>query len=291
MERKQFGENLKVSRKRAGLTQQQLGDLAGVGQVVIANYERGARFPGEDILRKLAEVLHVSLDFLLSVSREKILPLSDENYSADTLLEILEDQPVGSAWNYIHSWKEKQSLYAEDVYRQILIPLLLRTGDLWFAGKFSVMDEHLVSGKIRELITLTAADEEGWGDLPDPGKKWMGLCAPGEKHDLVLLMTASLLQLKGWNVRFLGTDMPAADLIRSIDSFKPQVLCLSVTINSFREGLDTYLNVLYRERKEEYAVILGGAAILPDDMDKFPGVWGIADDLARGVALAEEYVK
>lgn len=291
MKRKQFGENLKSARKRAGLTQKQLGEMAGTGQVVIANYERGARFPGEEALCRLAEVLNVSLDSLFSLSPEKDLKKRDiSEIDLNNLLILLKNDPVGVVWEKIRNWKESHSLGVEEVYNRVLIPLLRKTGELWFSGVYSVWEEHLLSSKIRELITLTASGEEMWNRCPVGGKSWMGLCAPGEKHDLVLFMTSQLLLLKGWDVRFIGQDLPVNDLIEAINEFRPDVLCFSLTAVSFREGLETYIRVINNKSDFDFNIILGGPALLPEDRDRFPGVTAIAENLSRGVALAEACV-
>jgi transcriptional regulator with XRE-family HTH domain len=286
-----FGDRLKAARKNLGLTQKQLGDLTGVGQVVIANYERGARFPGEEKLRKLAEALHVSLDYLLSVSLVSASNPSDKDLSPEKLLDILNHSTVAAAGEEIRKWKKVRKAGALEIYSRLFIPILRQTGNLWLSGQFSILDEHLVSGKIRELITLVAAEEKSWNHPPVPGKSWMGLCAPGEQHDLVLLMTSRLLQLNEWDVKFIGTQMPVKDLIQAVNSFKPKILSLSVTIDSFRAGLDTYLEVLHSNRTYDYGIILGGAAVKPEDRQKFPGVIGVAASLEEGIAIAEEYAK
>lgn len=286
-----FGDRLRAARKNLGLTQKQLGELAGVGQVVIANYERGARFPGEDKLRRLAEALHVSLDYLLSVSINTVTDQSGKDLSPEKLLKLLSFRTIAYAAEEIKKWKESRKAGALEIYSRLFIPLLRQTGNLWLSGQFSVLDEHLVSGKIRELITLIASGEDGWNRPPLPGKSWMGLCAPGEQHDLVLLMTSRLLQLNQWDVKFIGTQMPVNDLVQAVNSFKPKILSLSATIDSFRTGLDSYLDVLYSNRTYKYGIILGGAAVKPEDREIFPGVVGVVGSLEEGIELAEKYVK
>ncbi|MBN2657374.1 MAG: helix-turn-helix domain-containing protein [Spirochaetales bacterium] len=283
-----FGEKLRDARKKSGLTQKQLGELTGAGQVVIANYERGARFPGEEMLRKLAESLQVSLDYLLSVP-SLTGTAAGPDFSPEHLFDLLLGESVARCWDYISQWKDRGKHSALDVYSGLLIPLLKKTGDLWFTGDISVLDEHLISGKVRELITLTAAHEKGWDNPPEPGLSWMGLCAPGEEHDLVLLMTARLLRLRGWDVRFAGTKMPVGDLIAAVEFHKPLVLSLSVTMDSFRSGLETYLHVLYKNRSYPYGIILGGSAVKERDVHDFPGIIGTAGTLEEGISLAEKY--
>lgn len=60
-----FGENLVRCRKRAGLSQEELGFLASLHRTEIGMLERGARLARIDTLIKLAGALGVTADDLL----------------------------------------------------------------------------------------------------------------------------------------------------------------------------------------------------------------------------------
>ena len=68
-----FGMRLKTLRKQAGLTQQQLAAQLGITKSVVSFYELQARSPSPEVLAKLAQIFHVSADYLLGLdSRETI---------------------------------------------------------------------------------------------------------------------------------------------------------------------------------------------------------------------------
>lgn len=68
-----FGMRLKTLRKQAGLTQQQLATQLGITKSVVSFYELQARSPSPEVLAKLAQIFHVSADYLLGLdSRETI---------------------------------------------------------------------------------------------------------------------------------------------------------------------------------------------------------------------------
>ena len=58
------------------MTQQQLAAQIGVSKSVISYYELQERIPSPEILLKLASVFHVSTDYLLGVSNDKVLYVS-----------------------------------------------------------------------------------------------------------------------------------------------------------------------------------------------------------------------
>lgn len=62
---KTFSEKIKQARARLGLNQQQLADLVGVSKRSIAAYETTDVKPRGAAVKKLAQALHVSVDYLL----------------------------------------------------------------------------------------------------------------------------------------------------------------------------------------------------------------------------------
>ena len=71
-----FGNKLKELRNQNKMTQQQLAAQIGVSKSVISYYELQERIPSPEILLKLASVFHVSTDYLLGVSNDKVLDVS-----------------------------------------------------------------------------------------------------------------------------------------------------------------------------------------------------------------------
>jgi transcriptional regulator with XRE-family HTH domain len=58
-------KNLKRARKRAGLTQEELGKVVNVQKSAVSKYERGEIQPSQDVLIKMADILGCSIDYLL----------------------------------------------------------------------------------------------------------------------------------------------------------------------------------------------------------------------------------
>ena len=60
-----FGERLKMLRLKRGWTQSQLGEKINVTKASISGYENDTRSPDKESLVRLAQILHVSTDYLL----------------------------------------------------------------------------------------------------------------------------------------------------------------------------------------------------------------------------------
>lgn len=93
---KEIGERVKELRVQRGLTQQQLADKVNLTYVQIGRYERGGTMPGGDALKKLADVLGTTTDFLMNGDQ-------DANTAA-----LLKDREL------LHLFKQVEGLSASD---------------------------------------------------------------------------------------------------------------------------------------------------------------------------------
>ena len=80
----EFSERLKELRKQAHLTQVELANKLGIVQSSYADWERGKKKPTQDNLVKIAQVLNVSVDYLVGNSEEK----SDELDNIELLFRM-----------------------------------------------------------------------------------------------------------------------------------------------------------------------------------------------------------
>ena len=70
-----FGQKITLVRKQKGISQAELGKLAGINGDIVGKYEREEMKPSIDTAKKLADALEVSLDYLVGDSE---LMLSDK---------------------------------------------------------------------------------------------------------------------------------------------------------------------------------------------------------------------
>ena len=80
----EFSERLKDLRKQAGLTQVDVAEKLGISQPAYASWERGVKKPTQENLVKIAQILNVSVDYLVGNSEEK----SDELDNIELLFRM-----------------------------------------------------------------------------------------------------------------------------------------------------------------------------------------------------------
>lgn len=143
-----------------------------------------------------------------------------------------------------------------DLYQNIFQQALYRIGELWEQNRISVAREHIATAIVESLLTLTYPLICN----PNPnGKKVIVACTPGELHQLGARMVADILEMHGWDSRFLGANTPTDDLLQYLQEESPQLLCLSL---STQMGMAALLTLLSQTQKHmpDLPVAVGGQA-------------------------------
>jgi methanogenic corrinoid protein MtbC1 len=125
---------------------------------------------------------------------------------------------------------------AEEAFRDILAPALVDVGTRWEAGELTVAQEHLATGVVRASLERLIADAR-----PTLHGLAVLACAPGEQHEIGLLMLAVLLRGEGWNVAYLGPDTPVGDAVALARELHATALCISVSDDERAAALDRLL--------------------------------------------------
>lgn len=63
-----FGNRIRMARKHAGFTQEELAEMIGVSRIAVAKWERGEKEPKLLHLVCLSQILQVSTDTLLGLN-------------------------------------------------------------------------------------------------------------------------------------------------------------------------------------------------------------------------------
>ena len=121
----------------------------------------------------------------------------------------------------------------EQALREVIAPCLVDVGDGWARGELTVGHEHLTSAAVRARLERTLAEPRG-------AVRGLAVlaCAPGEQHELGLLMLACLLRADGWEVVYLGQCTPVADALEIARGRDASVVAFSVTMPENVETLE-----------------------------------------------------
>lgn len=156
---------------------------------------------------------------------------------------------------------------------RVFIPLMHRLGDLWSAGKLSRASEHFATALLQQRLLTALHSTAPQAQAP----LLLCACPAGERHELGLLTLAYTLQQEGWQVCYLGADLPVRDVLYACQRLRPALVALSLT---YTDGLTHCLEIV-REVDAElagtYPTMLGGqsmalyaAAIRPQHVQCYP---------------------
>ncbi|AGA32703.1 B12 binding domain protein [Thioalkalivibrio nitratireducens DSM 14787] len=106
-------------------------------------------------------------------------------------------------------------------------PVMSAIGEMWQRREISVAQEHLASAVIQKLLVREFVN----APFADPVPRSVLLaCVASNYHQLGLRILADAFELKGWSVEFLGGDTPTGDLVRHVESTRPDLVALSLSL-------------------------------------------------------------
>jgi DNA-binding transcriptional MerR regulator len=130
----------------------------------------------------------------------------------------------------------------DSILRDVILPYLHDLGQRWASGAASVAQEHFASALLRgRLLGLARGWDQG------SGPRALLACAPGELHDLSLIVFGLALRRHGWRITYLGADTPLATVAETAGTLDPDIVVLVAIAISLADERDA-LAVLAAQR-------------------------------------------
>ena len=193
----------------------------------------------------------------------------------DVLVSALVVGQHREAAELVERWIESGLTY-DAICSDGIEPAMIFIGELWEQGRISVAQEHLATA-IAQRILVLALDAATFAE--PRGQKAVFACVQGNHHALGLRMVSDAFSIAGWDVAYLGADVPSSDLVDHVNAWRPHLLGLSA---SFADHLSTATDVARSVRARLGAdaprIVVGGRAVRPGthlphalDVDIWPG--------------------
>jgi MerR family transcriptional regulator, light-induced transcriptional regulator len=149
------------------------------------------------------------------------------------------------------------ALYSVDQVLMLVVqPTLVILGEAWHRGEMPIAVEHYATQFcMQHLMSMLAAAAP-----PSHVGIIVAACAPGELHQVGILILVVMLRWRGWDVKYLGPDLPLEQLEEALRPIQPQVLMFSANRVETAERLNRLPEVLARFPQPHPVVILGGQA-------------------------------
>jgi methanogenic corrinoid protein MtbC1 len=139
----------------------------------------------------------------------------------------IKDGDPGVAQEVIDAASE-QGMRVEEVQARIIAPAMRWIGDCWQSGEATVADEHLATAITQDILARLFRRALHAG--PRSRERVVLAAAQGEHHALGLRMAADVLEGAGFDVLYLGADIPLPILLETCRKHTPAALGMSVSM-------------------------------------------------------------
>lgn len=169
------------------------------------------------------------------------------------------------------------------ILTHVISPAMTRIGELWERNQITVADEHLATAITQGVMALVYPSL--YDRPPLSAERILLACVEGDQHVLGLRMIADVLEGHGYEVIFLGPDLPLGALLASVERHQPQVVALGATAPS--SGVTLLHTVAQlRAQRPDMAIIVGGRSVPEQLCDGDPGV-EVVSDAAQAISAVE----
>ena len=125
---------------------------------------------------------------------------------------------------------------------KIIHPFLVKIGTLWQTEAINPAQEHFISCLLRQKLIVAIDGQKIQSD--NKAKKFLLYLPEGELHELTLLFSCYLLRKNGYQVIYLGQNLPFDDVCTAYKVYKPHCLLTICTNFPTRDAVKQYIGNL-----------------------------------------------
>ena len=184
-------------------------------------------------------------------------------------------------------YEEALSVHAiERVTRDVVLPLLVRLGERWKKVSGAVAEEHFFAAYMRSKLGARLQHRMRYA----AGPRVVAACAPGEQHEIGLLLFSLEAQLAGMRPVLLGADTPLDDMLLAQKRSHSDGIVISSSVDPPPALLERALPKLVRDAG--VPVFVGGStAVHHRAAIAAAGAIALGNTLEDGVRLIDATLK
>lgn len=108
---------------------------------------------------------------------------------------------------------------------EIIRPAMAEVGARWARNEITVAEEHRATALAQAALSRTT-----FGARPSGARTVVVACVEGNLHSLGARVVADAFEADGWNVEYLGADVPTRDLIAFARTREVNLIALSIAL-------------------------------------------------------------
>ena len=140
----------------------------------------------------------------------------------------------------------------------VAAPLLRKVGEEWHAGRLSPAHEHLVTSSLHEIIVGMM---RAFAHRPGAPTVLVTTSA-GERHVIGAALVGAAAALEGWNVLYLGANLPAGEIAAAAKSTGVRVVAVSIIYVESASRVYDEMRALRDQLPEDVPLFAGGSGAM-----------------------------
>ena len=152
--------------------------------------------------------------------------------------------------------------FSQPVFLEKLIaPLMQEIGEQWKVGNLRIAHEHLATAVVRTLLGNIRQGSDVSASMPN-----LVVATPrGQHHEIGALIAGTTAASQGWQVTYLGSNLPAEEIVGCALQNGAKAIGLSIIYPTDDPCIANELGKLRRGIQEKVALFVGGAGAIAYD--------------------------
>ncbi len=143
----------------------------------------------------------------------------------------------------------------ERTISHLIFPFMERIGILWQTDHINAAQEHLVTNVVRQKL-IVGIDQ--MNPVMQSDSHVLLFLPEGEHHELGLLYMHFLMKSRGVKVLYLGSNVPAKDVVSVTETKKPNKLFTHITCIPGSNKIEKYLTFLRQHIPSDVPICVSG---------------------------------
>jgi methanogenic corrinoid protein MtbC1 len=154
----------------------------------------------------------------------------------------------------------RSGLSLRELYVDVFQPALYEVGARWESNRMSVAQEHIATAITQYVMAQVYEAPDIRRSAPAARGEIVLTGVEGELHSVGAVMVGDLLEASGFQVRFLGTNLPRGAILGVIRDVGPSHVGISATMLFNIGPVRELIQAIRAEFSDRVAIVVGGAA-------------------------------
>jgi methanogenic corrinoid protein MtbC1 len=138
----------------------------------------------------------------------------------------------------------------------VIAPLVRQIGDLWHSGELRIVQEHLATSVVRQVVGGMMSFAR-----PSPdAKTLLTATTSGQLHEIGAMLAAAVAASRGWHPIYLGPDLSGEEIAEAAERTGADAVALSIVFPTEDGSIGADLTTLAKRVGRDVSIYAGGAA-------------------------------